>query len=141
MQINSIASSEGFKQPLTRDNTMVKKTVETADSVVSTNDARLQEACRSFEVFMVAQMLKTISEGRVKGEGVIPESRAEKIFEAQRMEIVAEQVVDAFPILPRGGAIGNDGGGPTRTPLPPEYILPMPPDYVARGGFYDQLIF
>ena len=59
---------------------------------------KLRDVCQQFEAYFVAELLKTVAEGS-RFEGMLKESRAEKVFGAQRDAELSQ-------VLAKRGALG-----------------------------------
>ena len=71
---------------------------EQADKGSGRTATELEAACRSFEAFFIAQMLDVMREAGESDRGLLPTSRAEKIFLAQQNEALAEVLADREPL-------------------------------------------
>jgi Rod binding domain-containing protein len=69
-----------------------------ADNQDGAQQAKLAAACRSFEGFLVGEMLKTMRESTGAAQGVLPVSRAESIFLRQQCEALGEALAQRQPL-------------------------------------------
>jgi Rod binding domain-containing protein len=114
----------------------LKLTGAAADRQNDPNQARVQSACKSFEGFMLGEMMKQMRPVEESEGGILPTSRGEKMFSAQRCEALGEQLAAREPLgLARllRSAIGSTGGSSNANST----MLDQPDHKAASGGTLD----
>lgn len=69
-----------------------------ADTKDDSVQLRVREACRQFEGFWLGEMLKAMREAGGEREGLVPVSRAEKIFVRQQCETLGDILAEQEPL-------------------------------------------
>jgi Rod binding domain-containing protein len=54
--------------------------------------------CRKFEGFLLGELFKQMRNGETRGQGIIPVSRAERIFIAQQCETLGDLMAEREPL-------------------------------------------
>lgn len=54
--------------------------------------------CRKFEGFLLGELFKQMREGETNGRGILPVSRAERIFRAQQCEVLGDLLAEREPL-------------------------------------------
>lgn len=92
----------------------LKLTASSADKKDDPTQLRLQAAGRSFEGFMLGEMLKEMRRSEDAAGGILKPSRAEKMFVEQQCEALGDLLAAREPLgLARllRSTIGSTGGG------------------------------
>lgn len=123
----------------------LKLATTTADKKEDPSQLRERDACRSFEGFMLGELLKQMRQAEGSDGGILPRSRAEKMFANQQCEALADLLASREPLgladLIRS-SIGSTGGGsledrkhPNQPDKPTAVIeSPKPSGTDADGG-------
>lgn len=81
---------------------------------VAERQQRLNAACRGFEGVLLGEMLKAMQQAEKDPGGIIPTSRAERIFLQQQCEVLGDYLAQGEPLgvarLMRQ-ALSRTGGG------------------------------
>ena len=107
-KVNPRVRQHGLPLPYTRQKTLRLSTdsglpapkpgAELADNKDGISDTKTRAACRSFEAFMIAQMLRVMYEAGENAKGILPAGRAEKIFRSQQCDALGEVLASREPV-------------------------------------------
>jgi Rod binding domain-containing protein len=96
------------------DTRPLKLPAQVADNKDDLVQRKLQKASQSFEGFMIGELLKAMRATEQTSEGILPTSRAEKMFTNQQCEALATIIAAREPLglarLLRSN-VGGTGGG------------------------------
>jgi len=72
------------------------KTALALDPKASTKDPGA--VCRKFEGFLLGELFKQMRGGESSGQGILPVSRAERIFQGQQCEVLGDLLAEREPL-------------------------------------------
>jgi Rod binding domain-containing protein len=99
-QTPAVAARPLSLQSYLQKNTLqsLKIGTKSADNKGGSSQAELAAACRSFEAFMIGEMLKTMRGEGASERGILAASRGEKIFIQQQCEALGEVMAAREPL-------------------------------------------